>query len=102
MRVIVSHTWRVRLSALFLALCLVFALSVSSAHSHDHDKNDTGQSSFDCIACMMVSDLDDADMPAGICIPLEGTKLTALPQACHKSTLPKAVRVNARGPPVYI
>ena len=96
--VIVSHKWRTRVSAWLLAVCLASALAVSGVHAHEHDA-DTDHASLECVACMVVSDLEGADVPASISIPDAGPKLTFLPQASHALTLSNNVAVKARGPP---
>lgn len=97
----VEHMQRNRLTTMFLAVYLMLALGLAGAHSHG-EHEDTESLSHKCVACMVVSDLDDADIPSGSSISDAGPKLTVLPQASHELTPSDTVDVKARGPPAHL
>ena len=78
---------------------MILALGLSSAHAHEAHSDSL---SHDCIACMVVSGLDDADTPVSISFPDGEAKLDVLPQASRELTHCETVTVKARGPPAHI
>ena len=88
-----------RLTVWFAAIYLVLALGVAGGHSHHHDE-DPGDLTHECIACLVVSDLDSADVPVDRSVNGASQKQVVLPEVSLALFSFKLVEAKARAPPL--
>jgi len=88
-----------RLSVWVAAIYLSLALGFAGLHSHQDD-GDAGDLTHKCTACLVVSDLDDVDVPAGVSISGLSQKQLVLPELSLALLSFELVEAKARAPPV--
>ena len=99
MNVIVEHMRRNRLSVWVAAIYLSLALGFAGVHSHQDD-GDTVDPTHNCVACLVVSDLDAADVPASLSISGVPQKQVVLPEPRLALLSFELVEAKARAPPL--
>jgi len=90
---------RDRLSAWLMAAYLMLALGFAGAHLHQ-DSDYEVDLKHKCVACLVVSDLDDASVPDSFSIFALPQKQVVLPQAPLIQRAFTQAEAKARAPPL--
>lgn len=89
---------RNRLSVWVAAIYLTLALGFAGVHSHQGE-GDTVDLTHKCVACLVVADLDAADVPASNSIFEISQKQAVLPELSLAILSLTLVETKARDPP---